>query len=138
MTFFSRIGGFFKRVGSGIQRRIIKPIGAGIIKTKNWVNNTIIQPAVSLVKSIGSSAKAVIVAVPKVLEKIANKVPEVIDKSIDASEKIIDASGSAGATIISAGGETVGGFGKFFSNPMSWLLAGGAAFIIVPKVLDKM
>jgi hypothetical protein len=127
MTFFSRIGGFFKKIGSGINRVIIRPIGSGITKTVNWVKDSIVKPTVDLVKSIGSSAKAVITNVPKVLEKIANRAPEVVDKTIDGTEKIID-----------SGAETVSGFGKFMSNPMSWLLIGGASIIILPKILDKL
>jgi len=37
-----------------------------------------------------------------------------------------------------AGSNAVGGLGSFLSNPMSYLLIGVGAIIILPKILDKV
>ena len=113
MTILGDIGNWFTKAGNSIYKSVLQPIGNGISKAATSIYNSVLKPvgeaSVSFVKT-----------------------------TIESGEKMVSGSTNMALGFQKAGSDAVGGLGGFLSNPMSYLLIGVGAIIILPKILDKV
>jgi len=121
MTILGDIGNWFTKAGNSIYKSVLQPIGNGISKAATSIYNSVLKPAYeNIIKPVGEASVSF------------------VKTTIASGEKIVSGTADSAIAFQKAGSSAVGGLGGFLSNPMSYLLIGVGAIIILPKILDKV
>ena len=121
MTILGDIGNWFTKAGNSIYKSVLQPIGNGISKAATSIYNSVLKPAYeNIIKPVGEASVSF------------------VKTTIESGEKMVSGSTNMALGFQKAGSDAVGGLGGFLSNPMSYLLIGVGAIIILPKILDKV
>jgi hypothetical protein len=106
MTILNDVGNWFKGAGNSIYDTVIKPIGNGISKVADFTYDKALNPIGDLFKTY-----------------------------VKSTEKLVSGTVDTVNAINKGIGNTATGLGSFLSSPMSYLLIGGVALVILPKLL---
>ena len=121
MGLHGKVANWFKKAGNSIFKSVIKPVGNGISKGATAVYNHVLKPAYeNVIKPIGDAGVSL------------------VKTTINSGEKLVEGGADTALSFQKASSGAVGGLGGFLSNPMSYLLIGVGAIIILPSVLNKI